>query len=133
MRIFEIAGKNRARAAGRVYCTRAILILYLRIQYHFSAASRQTGANRRKNVFVVDALIWESVAFYRGDISFKRYHSRIFILSGIFTSHLFNDVGQRMGRGIRLRNLCLLNAIVHVEFCTRISVKTTIMTNRILS
>lgn len=83
--------KSRAKTGMRrrpcvlyAYCT--ILILYLRIQYHFSAASRQTGANRRKNVFVVGALIWESVAFYRGDISFKCYHSRIFILLDIFTS-----------------------------------------------
>jgi len=75
MRIFEIADKNRGAncAPPAVYTcariARTILILYLRIQYHFSAASRQTGANRRKNVFVVDALIWESRGVFIAVIS----------------------------------------------------------------
>lgn len=84
MCIFEIADKNRgansAPPAVCMYIARAILISYLRIQYHFSAASRQTGANRRKNVFVVDALIWESRGVFIAVIS---------ILKAIIREYLF--------------------------------------------
>lgn len=55
MRIFEIADKNgrELRAAGRVCITRAILISYLRIQYHFSAASRQTAELIGEKMFLL--------------------------------------------------------------------------------
>lgn len=71
--------QNQGRESRRrscVYITRAILISYLRIQYHFSAASRQTGANRRKNVFVVDVLIWESSGVFIAVISILKAITR---------------------------------------------------------
>lgn len=96
---------------ARVCVARAILISYLCIQYDFSAASRQTEANRRKNVFVVDALIYGSVSRLSA-ISVKYYHSGIFILSKIFSSRIPADDE----RGVIYSQLRLLNAVPHAKF-----------------